>query len=82
MHDQARAKLVKAIGTEQLRAAEDMDATASAPVLAAALEALKEAQRLHDRIGVKDKIRRADKLLKAVSPEPEETNEQGGPNTA
>ncbi|CCA91325.1 phage terminase small subunit [Novosphingobium sp. PP1Y] len=82
MHDQARAKLLKAIGVEQLRRAEESEASTSAPRLNAALDALREAQRLHDRIGVKDRIRRAEKLLVAVTPEPEETNEQGGQNAA
>ncbi|SLK09674.1 phage terminase small subunit [Novosphingobium mathurense] len=82
MHDQARAKLLKAIGVEQLRRAEESEAETSAPRLNAALDALREAQRLHDRIGVRDRIRRAEKLLKAVTPEPEETNEQGGNTSA
>lgn len=80
MHDQARAKLLKAIGVEQLRAAEDMEAVGSAPALTAALETLKEAQRLHDRVGVKDRIKRADKLLQAVASE--SNNEQGGGSAA
>jgi hypothetical protein len=66
IHDQVRAKLLKAIGIEQLRTAEDMPAEDSAIVLRSALVHLREAQRLHDRIGVKDRVKRAEKLLAAV----------------
>lgn len=66
MHDQARAKLRKATGAQQLRHAEDMEANAAGrEMLEAALASLKAAQALNDRIGVKDKIKRAEKLLKA-----------------
>ncbi|WP_159977769.1 MULTISPECIES: phage terminase small subunit [unclassified Novosphingobium] len=67
IHDEVRAKLLKAIGIEQLRTAEDMPAENSRIVLESALFNLREAQRLHDRVGVKDRIKRADKLLAAVS---------------
>jgi Phage small terminase subunit. len=82
MHDQVRAKLLKAIGVEQLREAEDAEAAASLPRLTAALDAMREAQRLHDRIGVKDRIKRAEKLLRAVAPEPETNTEPGGASAA
>ncbi|MCW2383379.1 hypothetical protein M2338_002944 [Sphingobium sp. B2D3B] len=66
MHDQARAKLRKATGAQQLYIAEDMEANAEGrAMLEAALVSLKAAQALNDRIGVKDKIKRAEKLLKA-----------------
>lgn len=79
IHDQVRAKLLKAIGIEQLRTAEDMPAEDSAIVLRSALVHLREAQRLHDRIGVKDRVKRAEKLLAAVEAAAPNT---GGPSTA
>lgn len=80
MHDQVRAKLLKATGVEQLRAAEDMDAASSRAALLLAADTLKEAQRLHDRIGVKDRIKRAEKLLSAL-PASEQNDEHGGAST-
>lgn len=77
IHDQVRAKLLKAIGIEQLRKAEDMEATSSPIILQSALFNLREAQRLHDRIGVKDRIKRAEKLLTAVSTAAPDTNTGG-----
>jgi hypothetical protein len=79
IHDQVRAKLLKAIGIEQLRTAEDMPVEDSAIVLRSALVHLREAQRLHDRIGVKDRVKRAEKLLAAVEAAAPNT---GGPSTA
>jgi hypothetical protein len=67
IHDQVRAKLLKAIGVEQLRKAEDMPAESSQAPLQSALINLREAQRLFDRIGVKDRVKRAEKLLAAVN---------------
>lgn len=67
IHDQVRAKLLKAIGIEQLRKAEDTPAESSQAPLESALINLREAQRLFDRIGVRDRIKRAEKLLAAVS---------------
>lgn len=86
MHDQARAKLRKATGAQQLRYAEDMEANADGrAMIEAALASLMAAQALNDRIGVKDKIKRAQKLLApheaadaAASAVETETNEQGG----
>lgn len=66
LHDQIRAKLFKAIGVESLRIAEDLPAEESRKELQHAVGALREAQRLHDRVGVKDRIKRADKLLAAL----------------
>lgn len=80
IHDEVRAKLYKAIGVEQLEVAEAMDAAESGPALQRALSSLTEAQRLHDRVGVKDKIKRAKKLLAAVADAT--NNEQGGQQAA
>lgn len=77
IHDQVRAKLLKAIGVELVANASDMEADPARSELTSGLSALREAQRLHDRIGVKDKIKRADKMLTAINaaaPAPE----QGG----
>lgn len=79
IHDQVRAKLLKASGIEHLRAAEDMPAGESPAALQIALTDLREAQRLHDRIGVKDRIKRADKLLTAATGAAPETNTGGEP---
>jgi hypothetical protein len=79
IHDEVRAKLYKAIGNEELAAGEAMDASEAGPLLQAAMSSLTEAQRLHDRIGVKDKIKRANKLLAATAPAT--NNEQGGAAT-
>lgn len=79
IHDQVRAKLLKAIGIEQLRRAEDAPAANSQAPLHSALANLREAQRLHDRIGVKDRIKRADKLLAAVGPAAPVTDTGGTP---
>lgn len=79
IHDPVRAKLFKAIGAAQLTAAEDLPADECKPALEAALASLNEAQRLHDRIGVKDKIKRANKLLAAIAAAaPVTINEQSG----
>ena len=67
IHDEVRAKLLKAIGVEQLRAAEELPAQDSKAALEATLAMLRSAQRLNDRVGVKDRIKRADKLLAAVN---------------
>lgn len=75
IHDPVMAKLHKAIGVEQLRAAEDLPAADSRAALEAALFSLTEAQRLNERVGVKDRIKRTNKLLAAISPP---ATEQGG----
>lgn len=79
IHDQVRAKLLKAIGVEHLAAAQDLEAVPALCALALGLNNLREAQRLHDRIGVKDKIKRADKMLTAINAAaPTPKPEQGG----
>lgn len=79
IHDQVRAKLLKAIGIEQLRKAEDIPAESSQVPLESALINLREAQRLFDRIGVKDRVKRAEKLLAAVSAAAPTTDTGGNP---
>ncbi|WP_449472014.1 phage terminase small subunit [Sphingobium chungangianum] len=79
IHDPVRAKLFKAIGIELLDRGEDAPAEDAKPLLEQALASLTEAQRLHDRIGVKDKVKRANKLLAAITAAaPATDNEQGG----
>lgn len=64
MHDEIRAKLAKAIGIEMLDRAESAEASAALrSALQSSLDTLRRAQGLHDRIGVKDKIKRVEKLL-------------------
>lgn len=64
MHDEVRAKLAKAIGAESLRSLDDAQAGAGQrAAIENTLFHLRRAQGLHDRIGVKDKIKRAEKLL-------------------
>jgi hypothetical protein len=83
IHDEVRAKLLKAIGVEQLREAEDLPADDAFAAVTAAVSTLNEAQRLHDRVGVKDKIKRGLKLRAAITTArekavAEQKNEQGG----
>lgn len=77
MHDQIRAKLHKAIGAELATLAETIEPATPefVPVAERALAALRRAQQLHDRIGVKDRIKR---LEKSVTPK----TEQAGPAQA
>lgn len=82
IHDQVRAKLMKAIGVEMLDRGADMAAEDGQPMLQQALAALTEAQRLHDRIGVKDKIKRVNKLLASIPVTPDPHTEQGGDSAA
>lgn len=63
MHDEIKAKLQKAIGSEMLRAGEELPADEALPVLTSASAYLAEAHRLHDRIGVKDRLKRVAKLI-------------------
>lgn len=76
MHDQIRAKLKKAIGVEQMRDALDgAGNSVTKPLVAAlALETLRRAQQLDERVGVKDRIKRLEKLLAP----PKETPAQSG----
>lgn len=76
LHDEVRAKLLKAIGVEQLRAAEALPAGDSKAALEATLKILCAAQKLNDRVGVKDRIKRTGKLLAAVSSTAEPNIEQ------
>lgn len=79
MHDEVRAKLRKALGTERLARAEGDEMTAGhGRVIEAALDDLRGAQALHDRIGVKDKIKRAEKLLAAHAAAFPPATEQSG----
>lgn len=82
LHDEVRAKLFKAIGVEQLRGAEELPAEQSEAALKATLAMLRAAQGLNDRVGVKDRIKRADKLLAAVTKAAEPATEQGGATAA
>ncbi len=81
MHDEVRAKLHKAIGTELARAAEDLDPTKPEFVVAAvrALAPLREAVRLHDRVGVAGQIKR---LEKAITKRAEPATPDATPDTA
>ncbi|ATI81472.1 phage terminase small subunit [Sphingobium yanoikuyae] len=87
IHDEVRAKLLKAIGVEQLGEAEDLPADDAFNALTAAVSTLNEAQRLHDRVGVKDKIKRGLKLMAAITAAREkaiaqQNDEQGGDQAA
>ncbi len=66
MHDQVRAKLHKAIGTELARAAEDLDPTKQEAFDAAvrAIVPLRKAILLHDRVGVAGQIKRLEKIMR------------------
>lgn len=79
IHDPVRAKLLKAVGIEQLRKAEEAEAGSGKDALVSALVNLREAQRLNDRIGVRDRIKRADKLLAAVNAAVASTDTGGTP---
>lgn len=82
IHDPVRAKLLKAIGVEQLRTAEEMEAGSCLVPLTSALVHLREAQRLNDRVGVKDRIKRAEKLLAAATKAADPNTEKGGDTAA
>ncbi len=70
MHDQVRAKLHKAIGTELARAADAIDP--AKPEFAAlaqrALDPLRRAVALHDRVGVASQIKRLERALAPPKP--------------
>lgn len=80
MHDEATAKLFKAIGGEGLADIEQAEASAARPAIEHVLADLRRAQTLQPRIGVKDKIKRTEKLLAAnlAAFPSEEDKEQGG----
>jgi len=64
MHDEIRAKLAKATGVELMRKYEaEADPELRAVAGATALNGLRRAQQLNERIGVKDRIKRLEKML-------------------
>jgi len=65
MHDEIRAKLMKAIGTEYARAADAATGPAILQKLHAGLSALRTAQDLHDRSGCRMAIQRLEKAVAA-----------------
>ncbi|MFZ3482237.1 phage terminase small subunit [Sphingomonas sp. 3-13AW] len=81
MHDQVRAKLLKAIGFEldrTARFAAEAGADAEAlSLLCRSLIALKQAQGLHDRVGVKSTIRSIEKAIQAATPQPDSAGTSG-----
>ncbi len=66
MHDEVRAKLLKAIGTELARHADAAGTDDAHRFASAAIERLAAAQTLHDRVGVKTQIRGLEKALAAL----------------
>ena len=68
MHDEIRAKLMKALGTELAREADNVAGTPEFTAAAArALEPLRRAQDLHDRVGAKMTIGRLQKAIDGVA---------------
>ena len=69
MHDEPRAKLVKALGTEMLRSIDAIEPGTEQHIATASLAlcTLQRAHELHDRVGVKDKIKRLEKILKPAT---------------
>lgn len=69
MHDEIRAKLKKAIGTELARAAGEMESGTPEHLAAVskALAPLQRAQDLHDRVGTKGTIKQLRKVLAAAA---------------
>ena len=88
MHDQPRAKLLKAIGAELIRAAGMSTGDAIVPTIDRAAAVLTKAQDLHDRVGVKTMLRGLDRARAAAvkgidqvnSPVPEPGNADTTPN--
>lgn len=74
MHDEIRAKLVKAIGVELAADVEDLCTDGDTPdaghadALSTAIATLRRAQSLHDRVGVKDRLRRLERIEKQNQP--------------
>ncbi|WP_081668473.1 phage terminase small subunit [Sphingomonas phyllosphaerae] len=66
MHDEVRAKLLKAIGTEVARGVDAASTDDARRLATAAIERLAAAQALHDRVGVKTQIRGLEKVLAAL----------------
>jgi len=79
--DEVRAKLNKAIGAELTRETEAIAPGTPEFIVSAerALAVLREAQKLHDRVGVKDKIKR---LERALAPPKPTTKPAGTPPAA
>ncbi len=71
MHDEVRAKLLKAIGFELDRSAQAGSGLGVdvATLFARSLTAMKAAQALHDRVGVKTTIKAVEKRLAAAKPD-------------
>lgn len=69
IHDQVRAKLKKAIGEELLAAADAIEPGADGYLTAyqAALAPLQRALELDQRVGVKDRIKRVEKAIGAIT---------------
>lgn len=68
MHDEVRAKLLKAIGTEMARGVDAASAADARLLATAAIDRLAAAQALHDRVGVKTQLRGLEKTLAALPP--------------
>ncbi|MFK3888464.1 phage terminase small subunit [Sphingomonas sp. NPDC079357] len=80
MHDEVRAKLLKAIGTELARGVDAADAGDARRLASAAIDRLTAAQTLHDRVGVKTQIKGLEKALAALpAPEPTDPNTTAAP---
>ena len=69
MHDEVRAKLLKAIGFELDRTAQAATDADVISLLTRSLTAMKAAQALHDRVGVKTTIKAVEKRLAAAKPD-------------
>lgn len=71
MHDEVRAKLLKAIGFELDRTAQTASGAGAdaTPLFVRSLTAMKAAQALHDRVGVKTIIKAVEKRLAAAKPD-------------
>lgn len=72
MHDEVRAKLLKAIGFELDRTAQTASGAGAdaTPLFVRSLTTMKAAQALHDRVGVKTTIKAVEKRLAAAKPDP------------
>lgn len=69
MHDEIRAKLMKAIGFELARVADEQESGSpeQAAAISAALKPLLRAQDLHVRVGAKDRIKRLQRALASAA---------------
>jgi len=66
MHDEPRAKLLKAIGVELARAAGDAEPDVARPTITRSIERLMAAQALNERVGVKTNIKALRRALAAL----------------